>query len=346
MPRLDGFGLLQELRSDPETQELPVIVLSARAGEEASIQGLGAGADDYLAKPFSGRELVARVRANLELSYARRQSSADVRAERAMLEQTLTQLPVGVLLAEAPEDKIVLANAEVGVIFGREGIRPEEIRPLIYQRMYLADRTTLVGQPGLLTRAMHNEVIEGLELTFRRDDGRWRTVLASAAPVVDEDGTVVAAVAVLEDISERVLTQKLLAGQRDVMAMIARGEPLETMLTEVVRVVEGISQRGAMASILLVSPDRQHLRGHCRAKPPRGLQQGDRWGPDRRGGRLLRHCGLPARAGARHGHPDGPALDGLPGAGCRARSARLLVDADLRHRRSADWHLRHLPLRA
>ncbi len=154
----------------------------------------------------------------------------------------------------------MLANEQVGVILGREGIRPEEIRPLIHERMYLSDRNTLVGQPGLLTRAMHNEVIEDLELTFRRDDG-WRTILTSAAPVIDEDGTVVAAVAVLEDISERVMTQKLLAGQRDVMAMIARGEPLEMMLTEVVRVVESISQRGAMASILLVSPDRQHLEG-------------------------------------------------------------------------------------
>ena len=87
-----------------------MIMLSARAGEEASIEGLGAGADDYLPKPFSGRELLARVRAHLELSLARRQSSADVRAERAMLEQTLPQLPVGVLLAEAPTDEIVLAN--------------------------------------------------------------------------------------------------------------------------------------------------------------------------------------------------------------------------------------------
>ncbi len=84
MPRLDGFGLLAELRDSPETQELPVIMLSARAGEEPVIEGLEAGADDYLPKPFSGRELLARVRAHLELSLARRQSSADMRAQRAI----------------------------------------------------------------------------------------------------------------------------------------------------------------------------------------------------------------------------------------------------------------------
>jgi len=71
MPRLDGFGLLAALREDPATAPIPVIVVSARAGEESSVEGLDAGADDYLVKPFSARELVARVRANLELARLR-----------------------------------------------------------------------------------------------------------------------------------------------------------------------------------------------------------------------------------------------------------------------------------
>jgi PAS domain S-box-containing protein len=72
MPRLDGFGLLKALREDPETLPVPVVMLSARAGEEGVIEGLEAGADDYLVKPFSARELLARVRANLELDRAKR----------------------------------------------------------------------------------------------------------------------------------------------------------------------------------------------------------------------------------------------------------------------------------
>ena len=56
MPRLDRFGLLAEFRSDPKTRSVPVVLLSARAGEEAKVEGLGAGADDYLVKPFSGKE--------------------------------------------------------------------------------------------------------------------------------------------------------------------------------------------------------------------------------------------------------------------------------------------------
>jgi signal transduction histidine kinase/CheY-like chemotaxis protein len=74
MPNLDGFGLLQALRADPVTSGTPVILLSARAGEDAAVEGLEAGADDYLMKPFSAVELLARVRSNLELERARRGS--------------------------------------------------------------------------------------------------------------------------------------------------------------------------------------------------------------------------------------------------------------------------------
>ena len=55
MPRLDGFELLRELRNDPETATIPIILLSARAGEESRVEGAEAGADDYLIKPFSAR---------------------------------------------------------------------------------------------------------------------------------------------------------------------------------------------------------------------------------------------------------------------------------------------------
>ena len=73
MPRLDGLGLVAELRADPRTADLPVLLLSARAGQEAAIEGLDAGADDYLVKPFSAAELLARVRTSVQLSRMRGQ---------------------------------------------------------------------------------------------------------------------------------------------------------------------------------------------------------------------------------------------------------------------------------
>ncbi|MGB8688282.1 MAG: ATP-binding protein [Microcoleus sp.] len=74
MPGMDGFELLRSLRSNPTTQDIPIILLSARAGEASRIEGLEAGADDYLIKPFSARELLARVEASLKLSRLRQEA--------------------------------------------------------------------------------------------------------------------------------------------------------------------------------------------------------------------------------------------------------------------------------
>ncbi|NBD14194.1 ATP-binding protein [Corallococcus silvisoli] len=82
MPRLDGVGLLKALRAVPHTRELPILLLSAKAGEQATVQGLASGADDYLVKPFSAGELLARIGSNLKLARMRREMADErVRAE-------------------------------------------------------------------------------------------------------------------------------------------------------------------------------------------------------------------------------------------------------------------------
>jgi len=75
MPGMDGFALLKALRAEPATRTLPVILLSARAGEESRVEGMQAGADDYLVKPFTARELLARVTTHLDMSVQRRQAA-------------------------------------------------------------------------------------------------------------------------------------------------------------------------------------------------------------------------------------------------------------------------------
>ena len=79
MPGLDGFALVREIRTDLRLSEVPVILLSARAGEEARIEGLQAGADDYLTKPFSSRELLAVVQSHIRQSRSRRQAAEALR---------------------------------------------------------------------------------------------------------------------------------------------------------------------------------------------------------------------------------------------------------------------------
>jgi signal transduction histidine kinase len=86
MPRLDGYGLLRGLRSDARTRTIPIILLSARAGEESAVEGLEAGADDYLVKPFSARELLARVRTHLDLARVRREWARELEQANKELE--------------------------------------------------------------------------------------------------------------------------------------------------------------------------------------------------------------------------------------------------------------------
>jgi len=94
MPGMDGYELLRELRGNPRTRELPVILLSARAGEEARTEGLGVGADDYVTKPFTAKELTARVETRLHLVRMRREA-------RVQFETLVNQAPIGIYLLDS-----------------------------------------------------------------------------------------------------------------------------------------------------------------------------------------------------------------------------------------------------
>jgi signal transduction histidine kinase len=85
MPRMNGIELVQAVRADPQTVAIPIILLSARAGGEATIEGLEAGCDDYLTKPFTAQELLARVRSHVQLANSRsRWAAALERANREL----------------------------------------------------------------------------------------------------------------------------------------------------------------------------------------------------------------------------------------------------------------------
>ncbi|MEJ0100066.1 MAG: response regulator [Pseudomonadota bacterium] len=113
MPRLDGRGLLQAIRRDPALRDLSIIMLSARSGEEARVEGLEAGADDYLVKPFSARELMARVDSCLAMTQVRRTAAAALHDETRLLE-TLNRTG-GSLAGELDLERIVQMVTDAGV---------------------------------------------------------------------------------------------------------------------------------------------------------------------------------------------------------------------------------------
>ncbi|WP_454742425.1 response regulator [Cupriavidus necator] len=114
MPRLDGLGLVRALRADAALRDTPVLLLSARAGEEARVGGLGCGADDYLVKPFSARELLARVASNLRLSELRRATERHLQELNATLERRVTQ-------AVADHDRLWELSEDLLMVAGFDG---------------------------------------------------------------------------------------------------------------------------------------------------------------------------------------------------------------------------------
>lgn len=131
MPVLDGFELLAALRANERTKTLPILLLSARAGEESRVEGLGAGADDYIVKPFSARELLARVDAHISLARMRR--AAD--EARRMSELRLGLAPQAARMAAWEWDPVearVLAPADLRRILGTAVQSLEEWLSLVH----------------------------------------------------------------------------------------------------------------------------------------------------------------------------------------------------------------------
>jgi PAS domain S-box-containing protein len=128
MPKLDGFGLLKELRANPPTAAIPVIMLSARAGEEARSEGMEAGADDYLVKPFTARELMARVGSHITMYKMRSQLTAREHGQRLKAEAAEKQYRM--LLESISEGFVFLdhdwairyVNDQAAEIAGRESV--------------------------------------------------------------------------------------------------------------------------------------------------------------------------------------------------------------------------------
>lgn len=196
MPKLDGFQLLAAVRADPRLADLPVVMLSARAGEEAQVEGLEAGADDYLAKPFSARELLARVSANLDMARARRKAAEAVRAseaklqvEREFLASVLAKAPIGILIVDRGGRMSMLNERAVELLGHRhEPSGPEDFAA--YGAVH-ADGQPYDADEYPTLRASRGERIDGERMIYLRggSGGEERIVLeVDAVPIRDADG--------------------------------------------------------------------------------------------------------------------------------------------------------------
>lgn len=195
MPRLDGFGLLKALRDDPRTSGVPVIMLSARAGEESRIEGMQEGADDYLVKPFSGRELLVRVTAHLQMARMRRESIAAIQASETQFRA----------LISASSDAVYRMNAdwtEMRHLQGREFIADthEPNRSWLEKYIHPDDHRRVTEA---IREAIRTKGVFELEHQVLRIDGTLGWTFSRAIPLMDKDGIVVEWFGMASDVSAR-----------------------------------------------------------------------------------------------------------------------------------------------
>ena len=181
MPRVDGFEMLRALRADPTTKMLPVIFLSARAGEEQRIEGLRAGVNDYLEKPFTVKELQVRVRSHLAIENARRSTleretilRAEAEASRDKAITVLESITDG-FVAIDKDWLITYVNAEAGRL---NGMRPEDMLGKSHWELYPKSVGTIVHREYL--RAVAEQVPVDFETYYAPWD-RWFHIKAFPA---------------------------------------------------------------------------------------------------------------------------------------------------------------------
>ena len=167
MPRLDGFGLLRALRADRQLGAVPVILLSARAGEEARVEGLGQGAADYLVKPFSARELLVRVGALMKSAEMHRKAAEAL----AQFETLLNAAPLGVYLVD-DAFRIAAVNPVAAPAFGDIpaliGSDFDEVMHRLWPKDYadevvrLFRRTLQTGEPHVVPEHIEQRLDRGV----------------------------------------------------------------------------------------------------------------------------------------------------------------------------------------
>ena len=209
MPRLDGFGLLRAVRNDADLRDLPVIMLSARAGEDAKVEGLDAGADDYLTKPFSARELLARVAANIAMSQMRRDAAAAIRASeaeaRVQAERVQLALDAGAIVGtwvwDVPQDRFVADER-----FARSfGVDPERMRagPPLSELMQSIHEDDRLRVAEAVAEVLGRGGAYRSEYRVRQRDGAYRWIEANGRVDMDESGQAARFPGVLIDIDHR-----------------------------------------------------------------------------------------------------------------------------------------------
>ncbi len=203
MPVLDGFGMIRELRARAETRAIPVILLSARAGEEARIEGLQSGADDYLVKPFTARELLARVDTHLRMARLRQEAAQTLRAAEERLRLALESADLGTWDHDLVTGELTCSDRFKSMC----GFRPDEAvsAEALNQRAHPDDRERSAREYREALAAQQETLFQS-EFRLVLPDGSMRWVLSKGKPLFEktsEGRRAIRVVGTLMDITEQ-----------------------------------------------------------------------------------------------------------------------------------------------
>src|SRR5271163_1577473 len=218
MPELDGYGLLRELRAQAATRTLPFILLSARAGEESRVAGLDAGADDYLVKPFSARELIARVQTHLQLAQVRNEAEKAIRESENKLQLSLKASTMGAFSWHPDADRCE-ADRRVLDIFGLSSTDELTLAAALDTMIHPQDRDRYAQSVTQSLRSDGDRKLEE-EIRIRRRDGQERWISVTAQVHFADGHEAERMIGLIGDITERKRTELALRESEERQAFL------------------------------------------------------------------------------------------------------------------------------
>jgi PAS domain S-box-containing protein len=217
MPKLDGFGLLKRIRQSERFRHLPVIMLSARAGEEASSEARAAGADDYVVKPFAARELAARINAAWRMAELRYDGIAALQQSERTFRMIADQAPVMIWLA-GQDGEVTYLNARWYEYTGQVPPKAEGLGWLL--SVHPEDRARIEREDNEVARTRR---AFQFEYRLRGADGTYRWMLESGIPRFDENGEFDGFIGSVVDVTQhREAEQVLRRSNAELEALVAQ----------------------------------------------------------------------------------------------------------------------------
>ena len=228
MPGMDGIQLLKAIKENKNYERIPVILLTARAGEESRIEGYQIGADDYLVKPFSTKELLARI--TTQLSTRKRIEETERR-----LEYFIKQAPVGIVVYKSADFIVEVANDRVLEMWGKtfddvKGKSLAEIFPEIN-----SEETLRALYRDSVEKFLKGEtfIINEAEFTFQRNGQTYKGWYnCTYEPLRDSNGNPTGIIAVVNEVTDQVVARKQIEESEERFRTLATEFPLFVWLTD------------------------------------------------------------------------------------------------------------------